>query len=182
MARGQDPAHQPEVSPLPCGRVCWWGMHTHRVTQGRFPYCSDPSGLSPGGRKRGRGACHTVTRAQRRRRPLGVPLGHLPIGWVTLVLSGERRYFRRRAWVWVEASASWRAWPCGLSLLGEMAQGFLFPGANYRVSTLICAPRWAQLLAGSPHFISTNPTHFFKPTLRFPNHFFYIWGQRFNLI
>lgn len=55
MARGQDPAHQPEVSPLPCGRVCWWGMHTHRVMQGRFPYCPVPSGLSPGGRKRGRG-------------------------------------------------------------------------------------------------------------------------------
>lgn len=181
ILHGRGPAHQPEVSVLPWRCVCWRGTHTYRFRQERVPYCHVQSWLSPGGgRKRGQGAYHTVTRAKRRRRQWGAPLGHLPICWVILLLSGERRHFRQRAWVGAATSASWRAWPCGLGLLGSCLGLPLSWSYFHRVLTLFCAPGWARRLA--PHFISTNLTHFLRPTLGFPNHFFYIWGQRSKLI
>lgn len=107
---------------------------------------------SRGGRKRGQGVHPTVTRAERRKRQLGVLLGHLPICWVILVLSGERQHFRQWAWVGAADSASWQACPCGLRLLCRGGSGLpLSEEITY------CLP--------APSLLLTNPTCLLKLTL-----------------
>ena len=104
-------------------------MHTYRFRQGRVPYCHVQSWLSPrGGRERGQGAYHTGTRAKRRQ--WGAPLGHLPTCWVILLLSGERRHFRQRAWVGAAPQLAGDRGPVASGCWGA-ASGFLFRGADY---------------------------------------------------
>lgn len=86
---------------------------------------------SRGRRERGQWECPAATRATRRGRQVGAPLGHLPICWVILVLSGETQHFRRGLGLgWGTAAASWRACPCGLRLLCRGGSGLPLSGAN----------------------------------------------------
>ena len=154
-------------------------MPTYRFRQGRVPYCHVQSWFRPGGGREVRG--HTTLSLVLR--------GEEGSGELLLAAcrsAGSSSYQERDG-----TSVSGLGWGQPPQPAGEhgpvasgcwgAGSGFLFRGATFIESRPFSALQVeAQLLA--PHFTSTNPTHFLRPTLGFPNHFFYIWGQRSKLI
>lgn len=136
-------------------------MQTHRFRQGPFPYCL-VSSLRPEeeGREVGRHA--TLSPGLREEGSWDLLLATCqPAGSSSASYQGRDSTSVSRPGWGQQPQLRGRAWPCGLGLLREVAQDFLFPGANYRES-----PRLSllpdELAAGSP----LHPTLcFFRSTL-----------------
>lgn len=166
-----DPAHMPDAGSLPCGCVWWGGMHTYVFMQRWFPYCHVPSSLSPeeeGREFSGNAPLSPVLRGGR---------GSWELLLATCRSAGSFLSYRERDSTSVSrrgrgggggagaASPAGGHAPVASDCSVEVAQGFLFQELiTYRLP--------------APHFISTNPTGLFKPTLLWHRWFIlHIWAK-----
>lgn len=137
-------------------------MQTHRFRQGPFPYCL-VSSLHPEeeGREVGRHA--TLSPGLREEGSWDLLLATCqPAGSSSASYQGRDSTSVSRPGWGQQPQLRGRAWPCGLGLLREVAQDFLFPGANYRefplrLHSYLCS-QMSRLLA--PHFIPHSASSF----------------------